>query len=210
MERTWPNVLSYEAVLNQEFNKWDARGTPPEHNLDVAFSRMLAGPLDYHQGGMRSVHARDYRSRNVAPTVQGTRAHQLAMYVVYQNHMSMLADHPAAYRGRSGFDFMVRVPANWDETRVLHAVVGDYLTVARRHGKEWYIGSMTGDAPRQLEIPLTFLGRGKWTAEIWADGADASPATTLTTQRVTVSAKDRLEARLVSGGGHVVHLVPAR
>src|SRR5688572_30705028 len=127
MERTWPNVLTYEAVLNQEDNKWqppDVRGTPPAHNLDVASVRMLAAPLDYHQGGMRSVLPEKYQFRDVAPPVQGTRGHQLAMYVVYQNHLPMLADYPTAYRDQPGLQFLIQVPANWDETRVLHAEVG--------------------------------------------------------------------------------------
>jgi len=213
MERTWPNVLSYEAVLNQEYNKWQppgVRGTPPEHNVDVAFTRMLAGPLDYHQGGMRNVFRRDYQWRDLAPPVQGTRVHQLAMYVVYQNHLPMVADYPEAYRNQQGFEFLTRVPANWDETRVLQAEVGDYITIARRHGKEWYLGSMTDDTPRKLSIPLTFLGPGRWVAEVWADDPTGAKATTVLTRRLMVSAEDTLDAALASGGGHAVHLVPTR
>jgi alpha-glucosidase len=213
MERTWPNVLSYEAVLNQEYNKWQppgVHGTPPEHNVNVAFTRMLAGPLDYHQGGMRNVFTRDYQWRDLAPPVQGTRAHQLAMYVVYQNHLSMIADSPSAYRGQPGLDFIVRVPASWDETRVLQAEVGEFITVARRRGREWYVGSMTDDTPRQLSIPLNFLGPGKWTAEFWADDPAAGQATKLVIGRLTVTAKDHIDATLVSGGGHAIRLVPVR
>ena len=154
MERTWPNVLTYEAVLNQEYNKWQppgVRGTPPGHNLDVAFVRMLAGPLDYHQGGMRSVLPEDYQPRDKAPPVQGTRGHQLAMYVVYQNHLPMMADYPAAYRGQPGLEFLVEVPTTWDETRVLHAEVGRCLVIARRSGDAWYLGGMTAGEGRELD-----------------------------------------------------------
>ncbi len=164
MERTWPNVLSYEAALNQEYNKWQppgVKGTPPEHNLDIAFVRMLAGPLDYHQGGMRSVLPENYRFRDVAPPVQGTRGHQLAMYVVYQNHLPMLADYPQAYRGQPGLDFLVRVPANWNETRVLHAEMGQCLVIARRSQDAWYLGGMTAAQGRELELPLRFLGAAR-------------------------------------------------
>ncbi|MFN3650603.1 MAG: glycoside hydrolase family 97 protein [Armatimonadota bacterium] len=213
MERTWPNVLSYEGVLNQEYNKWEqpgGLGTPPEHNVNAAFVRMLAGPLDYHQGGMRNVFTRDYRFRNLAPPVQGTRAHQLAMYVVYQNHMSMMADYPAAYRGQPGLDFMVRVPANWDETRVLNAQVGDFIVIARRQGEEWYVGTMNDDTPRQVSIPLAFLGGGSWTAEIWADDPSAREATKLITSKRTVTAADTIQAALAAGGGHAVRLVRSR
>ncbi len=120
LERTWPNVLNYEAALNQEYDKWEKPGepgTPPAHNLDIAFVRMLAGPLDYHQGGMRSVLPENYQPHDKGPSVQGTRGHQLAMYVVYQNHLPMLADYPAAYEGQAGLDFLAEVPATWDETR---------------------------------------------------------------------------------------------
>ena len=179
MERTWPNVLSYEAALNQEYNKWQppgVKGTPPEHNLDIAFVRMLAGPLDYHQGGMRNVMPEDYRFRDVAPPVQGTRGHQLAMYVVYQNHLPMMVDYPQAYRGQLGLEFLLQVPTTWDETRVPHAELGRCLVVARRKGDAWYLGGMTGAKERALDLPLDFLGEGLFTAECYLDDPAGGPS----------------------------------
>ena len=211
MERTWPNVLSYEAVLNQEYNKWQppgVRGTPPEHNLDVAFVRMLAGPLDYHQGGMRSVLPENYRFRDLAPPVQGTRGHQLAMYVVYQNHLPMLADYPAAYEGQAGFDFLVQVPANWDETRVLHAEVGKCLVIARRNGDRWYVGGMTSSEQRTLNLPLTFLSGGSFSAQLYLDDPARGP-TSLTQREQTVTATETLRVAMPPAGGFAVWLAPA-
>ena len=210
MERTWPNVLSYEAVLNQEYNKWQppgVKGTPPEHNLDVAFIRMLAGPLDYHQGGMRNVLPENYKFRDIAPPVQGTRGHQLAMYVVYQNHLPMLADYPTAYRGEPEFEFLVEVPATWDETRVLHAELGKCIVVARRKGDAWYLGGMTAGEERKLDLPLHFLGDRDHKAELYLDNPADSP-TAVTVRKKTVSAADTLRVVMPRSGGFAAQLKP--
>ena len=208
LERTWPNVLTYEAVLNQEYNKWQppgVKGTPPEHNLDVAFVRMLAGPLDYHQGGMRNVLPADYQWRDKAPPVQGTRGHQMAMYVVYQNHLPMLADSPSAYRGQPGLKFMIEVPTAWDETRVLHAGVGKCLVVARRKGAAWYVGGMTAADGRELALPLRFLGGGSFQAEVYLDDPARGPAS-VTRREQTLSAADTLRVAVPASGGFAARL----
>ena len=212
MERTWPNVLSYEAVLNQEYNKWQppgVKGTPPEHNLEVAFIRMLAGPLDYHQGGMRNVLPENYRFRDIAPPVQGTRGHQLAMYVIYQNHLPMLADFPSAYRDQPGWKFLVDVPANWDETRVLQAEMGKCLVIARRRGDAWYLGGMTAGESRRLNLPLDFLAGGTFQAELYLDNPAEGP-TALAIRRQTVRKSDTLPVTIPSAGGFAARVTNAR
>ncbi len=208
MERTWPNVLNSEAALNQEYDKWepaDGRGTTPRHNLDIAFVRMLAGPLDYHQGGMRNVLPEDYRPRNRAPFVQGTRGHQLAMYVVYQNHLPMLADSPDAYRGQAGLEFLTRVPATWDETRVLHADPGRCLVIARRRGDVWYLGGMAAEAEPALAVPLSFLGAGSYELDLDLDRPAEGP-TALEHRRQQVTAADTLTVPIPRAGGFVGRL----
>jgi alpha-glucosidase len=213
MERTWPNVLSYEAVLNQEYNKWQpagVRGTPPDHNLDVAFVRMLSGPLDYHQGGMRNVLPDRYQFRDIAPPVQGTRGHQLAMYVVYQNHLPMLADSPTAYRGQPGFDFLVDVPCNWDETRVLHAEPGRCIVVARRRGKEWYLGGMTGNSTsRELQIPLQFLSAQPHSAVLIVDDPSSGPSS-INNRRDHLTNEGMLRVSIPPSGGFAGKISPGR
>ncbi len=208
MERTWPNVLTYEAALNQEYNKWGqpgGGGTPPAHNLNIAFIRMLAGPLDYHQGGMRSVLPENYRPRDKAPFVQGTRGHQLAMYVVYQNHLPMMADYPAAYRGQPGLEFLTEVPTTWDETRVPRAEIDRCLVVARRSGDVWYLGGMTSTERRELALPLNFLGDGSFEATLYLDDPAGGPnAVTRRTQ--TLSAADTLRVVIPRAGGFVARL----
>ena len=212
MERTWPNVLSYEAALNQEYNKWQppgVHGTPPEHNLDIAFVRMLAGPLDYHQGGMRSVLPEDYQWRDKAPPVQGTRGHQLAMYVIYQNHLPMMADYPNAYRGEAGLEFMVDVPTNWDETRVLHADFGKGLVIARRKGDVWYLGGMAGKEDVELELPLEFLGDGSFDADLILDDPGKG-ATAVVERSEVVSADGKLKINMPRSGGFVATVRPIK
>lgn len=210
MERKWPNVLTYEAALNQEYNKWQpkgVRGTPPEHNLDIAFVRMLAGPLDYHQGGMRNVLPEDYQWRDVAPPVQGTRVHQLAMYVVYQNHLPMVADSPSAYRGQPALEFLFKVPATWDETRVLHAEMGECLVIARRKGDAWYLGGMTAREGRELDLPLGFLGKGSYAAALYLDNpADGPTALALRSQKVDQAGT--LKVNIPPSGGFAARLFP--
>jgi alpha-glucosidase len=207
LQRTYPNLLTREAVRNQEWNKWDRKGVTPEHNLTIPFTRMLAGPLDYHSGGFRSVRTSEFLPRDVAPDVMGTRCHQLAMYVVYENPMPMAVDYPAAYRGRPGVDFLSAVPTTWDETRVIQGRVGDFITIARRKGTEWYIGSMTDDTARELKIPLTFLGDGKFFAETWADNSKDGPNAVLKQTR-EVALSETLTASLDSAGGHVMRIKP--
>ena len=212
LERTWPNVLNYEAALNQEYDKWEKPGepgTPPAHNLDIAFVRMLAGPLDYHQGGMRSVLPEDYQPHDKAPSVQGTRGHQLAMYVVYQNHLPMLADYPAAYEGQGGLDFLVDVPATWDETRVLHAEFGRALIVARRRGEIWYLGGMTAADPLEVALPLPFLAPGPHVADLTLDDAVHGPNAVVRSE-VAVDAAGKLAVKIPRAGGFVARIAPAR
>jgi alpha-glucosidase len=210
MERTWPNVLGYEAVLGMEQSKAGARDNPV-HHVTLPFTRMLAGPMDYTPGGFDNVTKDEFEPRQEHPMVMGTRAHQLAMYAVYEAPFQMVSDHPAAYKDQPAFEFIKRVPATWDETRVLNGDPGEYVTVARRHGNEWFLGSMTNWTARGLEIPLTFLGSGRYTAEIYQDAEDAGTyPKNIRVLKETVDRSTRLKAPLASGGGYAVRFVPAR
>ncbi len=211
LNRTYPNLLTTEAVLNLEYNKWDAQGVPPEHEVTVPFIRMLAGPLDFHQGSFRHVLPREYKPRNIAPVVIGTRARTLASYVVFENHLPMVADYPAAYRQQSGLELLSKVPATWDETRVLNGAVGKYITIARRSNKQWYVGSMTDCSPRELTLPLDFVRHGKFVAEVYADDLDApNQPSKLTVRRLQVTSADSIRAVLAPAGGQVIHLTPVQ
>jgi alpha-glucosidase len=210
VQRTYPNLLTYEGVLNLEYDKWSEVGSSPGHELLVPFTRMLAGPLDYHQGCFRSVRPKDFAPRNVAPRVMGTRARMLAMYVAYEDPLPMMADYPEAYRGQPGLGFVVRVPTVWDETRVLAAEVGHLLAVARRGGGAWYIGAMTDGEAREAALPLSFLGAGEHVLELYADPSDPlAPATRVVESRSIVDASTVLRARLAPAGGAAMRIAPA-
>jgi len=208
--RTYPNYLSQEGVLGAEYNKWTARITAT-HNVTLAFTRMLAGPLDYTPAGFRNVTPAEFKPQDKGPLVMTTRAHQLAMYVVYESPLQMVADAPSAYRGQPGSEFIRVVPTSWDETRVLEGEIGESIVVARRRGREWFVGAMTNEQPRTLKVPLNFLGRGPFTLNAFADGADAArDPKQIAGSTSTVRAGETLTLRLAPSGGYAARLKPTR
>jgi alpha-glucosidase len=206
LERTYPNLLNSEGVLNLEYNKWDNIGCPPEHEVTVPFTRMLAGPLDFHQGSFRGVSVEQFKPRNVAPLVMGSPSRTLASYVVYQNHLSMVADSPSAYRGHPCLAMLARVSASWDDTKVLSGSVGEHIVIARRHGSDWYVGAMNARQPVVLDAPLQFLGSGRYRAETYAD--DPHDRTRASQSSAVLTAQDVLKIVLQPAGGHLTWLAP--
>lgn len=209
LSRTYPNLLTREGVLGNEYNKWSDRVTP-DHCLTLPFTRMLAGPMDFTPGGFRHATKETFKvvgGDAPAPMVFGTRAFQLAMLVVYESPLQVLCDTPYEYRrSPAGLDFLKIVPTTWDETRVLGGRVGDFIVAARRSGRDWYLGCMTDWTARKVKIPLDFLGNGKYEATIWADADDAekNPASLTRTTR-TVTETDRINASMAPAGGQVIH-----
>jgi alpha-glucosidase len=202
-QRTYPNLMNHEGALNLEYLKWSDRCTP-EHNLLLTFTRLLAGPMDYHLGGFRAVTRAEFKPHHIAPNVLGTRGHHLAMYVCFDNPNPMVCDYPTAYEGQAGFDFLREVPTWWDETRVLLGEVGEVVVTARRRGPTWYVGGMVGKRGRQLEIPLSFLERERYAATIWKDAPDSETNPNhLTTETFPAAASDTLRVQVASGGGFV-------
>lgn len=208
LERTFPNLLTQEAVLNLEYNKWDKLGVPPEHEVIVPFTRMLAGPLDFHQGSFRTVEPGAFQPRESAPPVMGTPSRTLASYVVYQNHLPMVADSPSAYAGHPALPVLVEIPVTWDDTRVLAGVVGEFVAIARRQGDTWHVGAMTDRKARTLRLPLDFLGLGRFTAELWVD--DAAGKHGLARREAVLTAADELTLNLQAAGGAYLRLTPAK
>lgn len=210
LRRTYPNLLTREGVMGLEYSKWSDRVTP-EHDITLPFTRMLAGPMDFTPGGFRNATRAGFEARNIAPMTQGTRAHQLAMYVVYESPLVMVSDYPEAYEGQPGLEFIEQVPTVWDDTKVLGGMPAEYVAIARRGGDAWYIGAMTNGDARDLELPLDFLGQGEFEATVFADGADAATvATSLGIMKRTVRAGDRLALKLAPGGGAAVILTLSR
>ncbi len=208
LHRTYPNEFTREGVLNYENNKWNDLITP-DHDLTIPFTRGLAGPTDYHLGGFRAALPGKFRAQYTRPLMLGTRCHQLAMYVVLENYLPMLADYPDAYRGQPGFDWLQKLPPTWNETRVPAADINHYITTARRSGTDWFVGTLTNHEARTVSIPLDFLPAGTFTADLYGDGpATGQDPNALVQETRTVSRGDVLTVTLAAGGGHVMRLRP--
>ena len=207
VSRTYPNLMTREGVMGNEYVKWSSRVTP-EHKVTIPFTRGILGEMDFTPGAFVNVTAAEFKTEDEAPSPMtvGTRCNELAMMVVYESALQVLCDAPYNYRNSpAGTDFLRMVPTTWDNTRVLNARVGDYITTARKSGEEWYIGTMTDEDARTLTIPLDFLGEGSYEATIWKDAPDPNP-TRLEKEIMQVDQDTVLEAVMAPGGGHVVHI----
>jgi alpha-glucosidase len=209
MTRTWPNLISTEGVRGLEWSKWSA-DAEPEHNVTLPFTRMFLGPMDYTPGGMLNAQKNTFAPISNRPMALGTRCHQLAMYVVYESPLQMLADSPSNYlREREVMDFLGPVPSVWDETKVLDARIADYVLVARRNGREWYVGAMTDWTPRELEVDFSFLPEGTFPMEAFEDGVNADrQASDYKMVKSQVNKTTKLKIKLAPGGGWAARIVP--
>jgi alpha-glucosidase len=208
IERTFPNIMGYEGVLGMEQSKAGSRDNPDSH-VTLPFTRMLAGPMDYTPGSFHNVTRDEFAPQMQSPITMGTRAHTLAMYAVYQAAIQMVADWPRSYEGQPAFEFIRDIPATWDETRVLNGRPGEFITIVRRHGKDWFLGSLTNWNARQLDLPLDFLGAGNYTAEVYSDAEDAAQhPQNVRIGRKSVTRSSHLQAELAPGGGYAVRFVP--
>lgn len=206
--RTWPNLMTGEAIRGQEHDAWEADGgNKPEHQTVCPFIRGLAGPMDYTFGTF------DFSNPNTPTSrVKTTISKQLAQYVVIYSPLQMASDLYEAYEGVKAFDFISDVPTDWEQTKVLDAVIGDYVVTARqeRGGSDWYLGAITDENARTLDVPLSFLGKGKWMAQIYEDTPQTSYETSPETyqyREVEVSAKDVLSLRLATSGGCAIRFI---
>jgi alpha-glucosidase len=200
LNRTWPNYVTQEGVMGAEYNKWSSRVTAT-HNVTIPFTRMVLGPMDYTPGGMRNRTPATFRVTHVPPQVQTTRGQALAMYVVYDSPLQMVADSPDAYQGTAGFDFIQNVPTSWDETRFIAGEIGQYIALARRKGADWYLGAMTNEAARKIDVPLDFLGTATFSAMVDEDGA--VPESLIRRRIATIGRSDVLTLDLAASGGAV-------
>lgn len=206
--RTWPNLMTGEAIRGQEHDAWEADGgNKPEHQTVCPFIRGLAGPMDYTFGTF------DFSNPNTPTSrVKTTISKQLAQYVVIYSPLQMASDLYEAYEGVKAFDFISDVPTDWEQTKVLDAVIGDYVVTARqeRGGSDWYLGAITDENARTLDVPLSFLGKGKWMAQIYEDTPQTSYENSPETyqyREVEVSAKDVLSLRLATSGGCAIRFI---
>jgi alpha-glucosidase len=199
-ERTFPNLLNREGVLNLEYLKW-TNMCSPQHDVNVAYTRLLVGPVDYHLGGFRAVTREKFESRDLNPVLFGTRCHQLALYVVFDNPMPMVADDPSAYEGQPGFDFIEKVPTTWDETRCVAGEAGEYVVVARRRGDAWYLGGINNWAARNVALPLDFLGDANYKMTVYSDDPSRKDDPNAIRVEQNETTARILRVALESGGG---------
>ena len=207
--RTYPNLVTREGVMGNEYNKWSLRVTP-EHITTLPFTRMLAGPMDFTPGGFLNRTPEKFRNGTPAQ-VLGTRAMQLAEFVVFDSPFMVACDHPDNYKGQLGEEFLKKVKTMWDETRILNGQIGEYITSARRSDNEWFIGSLNNSEARTLEIKLDFLGNGKYKMVAFQD----DPESGVDAEKVMRTSKDVVKGDVVkfemaSGGGFAAYLVPSK
>jgi alpha-glucosidase len=208
LARTWPNLVTTEGVRGLEWNKW-SNTADPEHNLTLPFTRMFLGPMDYTPGAMQNAAKSSFAQIFERPMSMGTRAHQLAMYVVFESPLQMLSDTPSNYmREPDSLEFLSAVPTVWDDTKVLDAKIGDYVVVARRKGREWYVGAMTDWTARELEVDLSFLPEGTFTMDSYQDGVNAARyGNDFKRVKSKVSRESKLKIKLAEGGGWAARIL---
>ena len=208
LQRTYPNVINYEAVFGLEQLKWSKPDVDMvSYDVTLPFIRMVAGPMDYTQGAMRNCARGMYYPCRANPMSQGTRCHQLAEYVVFESPLNMLCDSPGNYRREPvSIDFIAAVPTVWDETRVLDAKVGEYIVIARRKGDSWFVGALGDWTPRTLTITLPdeCLGRQ---LEVIADGKNAHKIATDHRKSVVTVDNTKQTINLAPGGGWVARTI---
>ena len=208
LNRTYPNVLNFEGVAGLEQLKWaPASWDQVQYDTEIPFIRQTAGPMDYTQGAMRNAAKGCYHPCWSEPMSQGTRCHQLGLYIVLESPLNMLCDSPTNYEREPGYtDFVAGIPTVWDETRVLAGEVGQYIVTARRQGTTWYIGGITNWTARDIEIDLTQLAVGQFGLELYSDGTNAHRRGSDYRHQLMQGPMAKLKVRLAPGGGFVAKL----
>jgi alpha-glucosidase len=211
LHRTYPNVIGFEGVKGLENTKW-ATDDVPRYDVSIPFIRMLAGPMDYTPGAMKNANRANFRPIHASPMSQGTRCHQLAMYVVFEEPLKMLSDNPTSYmKEQETTDFIAKFPTTFDETVAMDGQVGEHVAIARRKGNIWYVGAMTNWNARELALDFSFLPKGTYEAEVFKDGINADrEATDYKKEIIKVESGDKIKIRLATGGGWAAILTKSK
>jgi alpha-glucosidase len=213
--RTWPNQITREGIQGNEYNKWSKKETP-EHRATLPFTRILAGPGDYTPGGFFNRQPSQFQLVKTNTQVQGTRAAELAMFILIESPFTVASDSYKNYKDadgkyKPGMDFLKGLPTVWDETHGLSGEVGQFVVEARRNGKNWYLAAISDSNARQLSVPLKFLGKGDWKVTLWQDAPDSGEnAENVVKSEKTAKASDTLQLKLAPSGGTVAIFSPAK
>ena len=206
LERTYPNQVTREGIMGNEYNIW-SRNITAKHKLTLPFTRFLTGPADFTPGGFLNRQPEKFRTDSGVTEVQGTRAAQLALFVIYNSPVTVACDLPDHYYNQPGADFLKIVPTTWDETHVMNAEIGDYLVETRRKNKDWFIGGMTDEHSRQFDLPLDFLSEGKYKLTVWRDADDSGKnAEHVSKETKVITRHDHVKIKMARNGGYVARL----
>ncbi|QJW91774.1 glycoside hydrolase family 97 protein [Spirosoma taeanense] len=206
-ERTYPHAITREGVLGSEYNIWSRKATP-DHDVLLPFIRMVSGPMDYEPGLLNNATKEQFRPIAGQVMSQGTRCHQLAMFVVYDSPIPIFSGNPSQAMLEPRFmDFLGSLPTTYDETRILDAQLGEYIVTARQTGNGWTLGGLTNWSARDLVLPLGFLANGPYEVIGCLDGpnADRNPVDYQFMQQ-TIARTDSLRLHLAPGGGFLVRI----
>jgi len=200
--RTWPNMITREGVMGNEYYKFSDKMSP-EHNVKLAFTRMLAGQMDYTPGAFLNVTKEQYKNQTPA-IVWNTRAAELSKFVIYESPLTVVCDHPDNLLNQPGVDFLKIVPTTWDDIRFVGGYPGDYVAIAKRSGDKWFVGVMNNSVGKSVDIKLSFLPAGNYEAEVWADtkNSDKEPKE-LKKSIIKIKSESTIKVTMAKNGGFV-------
>jgi alpha-glucosidase len=203
--RTWPNMITREGVMGNEYYKFSNKMSP-EHNVKLAFTRMLAGQMDYTPGAFLNVTKEQYKNQTPA-VVWNTRAAELSKFVIYESPLTVVCDHPDNILNQPGSDFLKIVPTTWDDIKFIGGYPGEYVAIAKRSGEAWFVGAMNNSIGKKIELNLSFLPAGTYEAETWNDtkNSDKEPKE-LKKSVMTIDAPGSLKVTMADNGGFVAVL----
>lgn len=203
--RTWPNMITREGVMGNEYYKFSDKMSP-EHNVKLAFTRMLAGQMDYTPGAFLNVTRQNFKNQTPA-IVWNTRAAELSKFVIYESPLTVVCDHPDNILNQPGSEFLKVVPTVWDDIKFLSGYPGEYVAIAKRSGEDWFAGVMNNSKPKTVQLKTDFLPEGTYEAEIWADGKNAGKIPTeIKKSVIKVKSGSVIEVRMVENGGFAARL----
>jgi alpha-glucosidase len=203
--RTWPNMITREGLMGNEYYKFSDKMSP-EHNIKLAFTRMLAGQMDYTPGAFLNVTREQYKQQ-IPAVVWNTRAAELSKFVIYESPLTVVCDHPDNILGKPGSDFLKIVPTVWDDIKFLSGYPGDHIAIAKRSGDNWFIGIMNNSKSKSIELKLNFLPAGNYEADTWSDtkNSDKDPKE-IKTEKKSVKTGDVIKVTMAENGGFVAVL----
>lgn len=206
LRRTFPNLLTREGVLGNEWNRWSSMVTP-EHLCTLPFTRMLAGPMDFTPGSFVNRNYEDFKIDKPTQTMV-SRCNSLAQFVIFDSPLTVACDHPDNYRNKAGISFLRSLPTVWDRTVVVNGQIGEYITMARKSGARWYLAAMNNSSKREIVTVLDFLEKGEYKMTVYRDDTVSMDYESAIKEEMVVSKGDSVHLKMVPGGGYAAIIEP--